>query len=409
MWKLALSSIAVGVLFAAGSVQSLAAQDTVVVRITDPPLWGASVHIAEDITIGSLEGAEEYVFGAVSLLAGGRDGRTYVYDYQVPVIRQYDSVGRYVRDIGRGGEGPGEYRQLLGMRVLPDGRLTVWDPNLARITVYDTGGRYLASHQLTLGGGLFAADVFQVDAAGNFYIRTSDLARSDPAAFRPGGHANVDPPEVIVRIAPDGHVIDSIPVPRTSSAGSFLISPPEGPRENFPDVAVYTIGSQGGLVQGQSTSYAIDVSLSDGGVRRLVRDVPVVALTSGERDMWHAWAKYFAERPQSLGRQFRSPPKEKPAFRRLRSDGEGRIWVDRYTQAVHRPVKENASGTRPAFDWREPATFDVLDPEGTFYGTVTLPPGLGYWYANGWFIWAVRGGEFGEAYVVRLRIIPERR
>ena len=86
---------------------TVAAQDTVVVRVASAPQWGVEARLAEDLRIGMLDGPDEYIFGFIGSLAVRLDGSIYVYDYSVPIIRQYNSVGRHVRDIGRNGEGPG--------------------------------------------------------------------------------------------------------------------------------------------------------------------------------------------------------------------------------------------------------------------------------------------------------------
>lgn len=102
--------------------------DTIVVRTMSGAVGAARHELVPELSIGVFEGADEYIFGGVGAIAVSSAGDLYVYDYQVPVIRRYDRAGTYVRQIGRGGEGPGEYRQIVGMEVLPDGRLVTWDP-----------------------------------------------------------------------------------------------------------------------------------------------------------------------------------------------------------------------------------------------------------------------------------------
>ena len=104
-------------------------QDTIVVRAPAQGQWGEDVRLVEDLRIGVLEGEPAYMFGYVSDLAVGRDRSLYILDDTG--IRQYDRQGRFVRQIGEQGQGPGEYGRIQGIEVLPDGRLTIWTSAIA--------------------------------------------------------------------------------------------------------------------------------------------------------------------------------------------------------------------------------------------------------------------------------------
>ena len=84
---------------------------------TPGALWGDSLILVEEIRIGNLTGDEAYTFGSVGALAPAPDGSLYVVDSQVPIIRRYDQDGQHIGDIGRRGEGPGEYQEVSGLAV----------------------------------------------------------------------------------------------------------------------------------------------------------------------------------------------------------------------------------------------------------------------------------------------------
>src|SRR5437870_5627047 len=102
---------------------SLAQRRDTVVKTVDRPLHAGVATLQAERRIGSADGADEYLFGRVSFVAVGPDGSIYVYDPQVPALRKYDVNGKYVKDLGRKGEGPGEYREIVGLAVLGDGRV----------------------------------------------------------------------------------------------------------------------------------------------------------------------------------------------------------------------------------------------------------------------------------------------
>lgn len=49
------------------------------------------------------------------------DGRVLVLDGRAPAVRMYSSTGRWVRDLGRIGDGPGEFREPIAMGMVPGG------------------------------------------------------------------------------------------------------------------------------------------------------------------------------------------------------------------------------------------------------------------------------------------------
>ena len=52
-----------------------------------------------------------------------------------------DSTGRFVRNIGRGGNGPGEYRWVIAGSFDARGRLRIYDTGTSRISTFHSDGR----------------------------------------------------------------------------------------------------------------------------------------------------------------------------------------------------------------------------------------------------------------------------
>jgi len=374
------------------------AQDTTVVTADNPPVWGEPVRLVEEVRIGMLEGPDEYMFGAVSYVTvRPSDGAIFVFDEQVPILRRYDTSGEFVRNIGRDGEGPGEYRDILGMETLRDGRLAVWDIRNARITVYDTSGAYATS--LRIGSGLFGAEVFDADDSGNYYVARVDMSHGRP---EPGGAL----PILMIKLSPSGDSLDAIPRPEKDGPQSFVLATAEGYRGPFTEERVHALTRWGTWVMGRNTTYALDLNTPNG-VRRIVRHVEPTAVARGERAQWEAWSDYFQRGARDRGRpvpDFPSVPNRKPFFRSLWVDADNRIWVGRYVEAVKRESKSSEASDTPPYEWREPPTYDVIASDGRFLGTVVLPKNTAPVYATGRLIWGVATGEMREGYVVRYRI-----
>ncbi|MGD2152751.1 MAG: 6-bladed beta-propeller [Gemmatimonadales bacterium] len=385
----------------------VSAQDTVVVAAESAPVWGDDARLVRDLRIGVLEGPDEYIFGDIVAVAVGLNGSIYVYDSQVPVIRQYGPAGRYVRDVGRDGQGPGEYLGVMGMHVLRDGLLAVWDGENTRITVYDSAGNYLDSHRVPTTV-TYMANIFAVDTAGYFYIKVVDRSRigRTPVAheIRAGQMTSTgERPTALVRVSPGGQVLDSIPLPLEEKGAAFHLATVEGPRWNFPTAVRYAWSNRGYLVVGRNDRYAFDLLIPGGPVRRIVRDYQPVRTHRAERAQWDAWARYFE---RGGGEKYPPTPETKPAFRDLYVDEDGRIWVDRYVEAVKRDVEPREPGDeRPLYEWHEPSTFDVIGPDGTYLGTVVVPERTRIVVRRGDRVWGIEMGKFDEQYVVGFQVV----
>jgi hypothetical protein len=88
------------------TIRSDAPADTIV-RFAQRPIHPGVSTLVEELSIGVADGAEEYMLGEIADIALGADGSIYAFDRQVPAIRQYDARGKFVRTIGRRGQGPG--------------------------------------------------------------------------------------------------------------------------------------------------------------------------------------------------------------------------------------------------------------------------------------------------------------
>ena len=388
MHKLSLAAFMVTL----GAPALLGAQDTLVVYSNGPPAWGPAPRLVEDLRLGVLEGAEEEMFGSVGAVAVTAGGTMVIADKQVPALRLFSSDGTYQGDAGREGEGPGEYRSLLGVRPHPEG-FAVWDPQNARVSVFNEAGAFLRS--LRVPSGLHTGDPFQVDSTGTFYVKSSGW--TDPVTGAVSGKA-------WLVVGPEGEIRGAIPIPEAEAEGpSFLISAWEGPLRPFTVQSYAVLSPHGYRVDGRSHIYALHRPLDDGRVLSIERTYTPVRPTKGERDQWERWIDFSERR---TGARYGSLPDRKPAFHDFRVDDDGRIWVRRHVLATEDPHRPNPTSPRPPLTWHEPTTFDVLSPDGRFLGTLTFPAKTRFQTSRGLNVWGTVAGGFGEAYVVRFRIEP---
>jgi len=348
----------------------------------------------EDLRIGSVDGPEETTFGYIASVVESEDGVVLIADQMPGAIRVFDTSGTYLRDIGRNGEGPGEYTFPGGLALTPEGRVAVWDFNQHRLSYFALDGTFERSFPVEMrvmvggpGAGLI------VDPESRLLLRTAgpmDMTGNGPreAAFS------------YLRVSPDGEFIDSLTPPRRNVGGSL------GPFRHETTSALSPLGY---FVTGRNDRYRLTRPLSDGRTVVFERTVEQIPLAGSEREQWTAYHEEWKSRmnasPDAL-------PERKPVWRSLAVDDDGRIWVARYQAAEHRPdvvTRAAESFGWPNVNWIEPVAFDVLDPRGALIGTVTLPPSAEFMSARGNHLWVSIQGEFDEHYAVRYVLQPGQR
>lgn len=71
----------------------------------------------------------------------------YISDDSDTAIKVFDAQGKYLRAIGRKGNGPGEFELIYDMAFLPDGRLLVTDFQVRRTSFFTPEGQFQTSFQ----------------------------------------------------------------------------------------------------------------------------------------------------------------------------------------------------------------------------------------------------------------------
>ncbi len=112
-------------------IQALAADGAGLRAWGEPALFG----------LGAGQEPLDGLWGPRDLALTG-DGLVYVADTGNKRIRVYATDGTWQRDIGRGGDGPGELDEPSGLALHPDGRLFVADAWNRRIVVFSKDGNF---------------------------------------------------------------------------------------------------------------------------------------------------------------------------------------------------------------------------------------------------------------------------
>lgn len=121
-------------------------QEPKVVINSEKGLWDGSqgIMLEEDLLIGLEVGEESEMFGYIRTLTLDSKDNIYVADSYELNISVYNSEGKFLREYGREGQGPGELQTIDGMCWCPkDNNLYVVDRRNHRITRFSPEGECL--------------------------------------------------------------------------------------------------------------------------------------------------------------------------------------------------------------------------------------------------------------------------
>jgi hypothetical protein len=119
------------------------ADDVVVISNPKTPELKMRFVFKEELSIGEIEGDENYMLGNNIAFNTDQEGNFYVTDWDNHRIQKYDPEGKYLLTIGREGQGPGEFQSLSVARFDNDNNLYIRDSRNSRISFFDKHGKFL--------------------------------------------------------------------------------------------------------------------------------------------------------------------------------------------------------------------------------------------------------------------------
>lgn len=308
-------------------------------------------------------------------------GNLYVADQQPAVIKMFAPDGRFVRTMGREGQGPGEF--VTAFISARGGRLAVQDPRNSRLSLFDTAGTFIRSWS----SGCCIWAPIQFDRQHRVYV---------PAMSGPDVEASYR----YVRYDTIGTAIDTVSVPkgeeprmwtvRSGSGGNRLQMMTPVP---FTPQMRHAVAPDGSIVFGWTGEYRLVRTDGHDTLGVMSRDWTPDPL-SEERRQRHVDGMVERMGPGMDEVVLRNSfpvgeiPSTLPAFAELNIDGGGNIWLT--TDA------DSAS-----------ARFDVFSPEGAWLGRVTIPESFDPFTPAAWGtdrLYVAREDEDGVPYIARYRI-----
>lgn len=335
-------------------------------RVSDAPL----------LTIGVLNGPEEYQLVDVSAAATRSDGSVVVVDRGASTVRLYDAEGGFLRTLGGPGSGPGEFMAPGPVLVTAEDSILVWDQPAYRITRFDPDGELARVLTVDLGN---VAKVVEPPTYpgqmeplldGTLLVRLVEKAFVEKAGK--GGGLVMRYPEGsfrrssgAMRVSPDLTKVDTLmffgdveQVTVEAPWGPWALAP-AAPRQSF----VSHWGEPPRICIGDSRNPEVSCFGPEGKRRSLRWTSDRRPVTEEEVAAWReANVRDLGEKiDENQVREVLAQvpvPTERPPFSGILLDQVGNLWVELG------PSRERGSRS---------ADHLVFDPSGALLGSVALP------------------------------------
>jgi hypothetical protein len=331
--------------------------DVTVVKNPKEPLYQTPIlELKEELSLGGPEAQGEFAFGQVRHFIVDDAGAFYVLDQQNAHIKVFDAAGKYLRTIGRKGQGPGELESPMTLsfnRV--KGELAV-QQQTRRMTYFKRDGTFLRHQSLK--------DIMplrgRVDSRGNIYVTELIIDVNDSSY-------------ATKKLAPDASVLAIIgQTPAPAGRGNRVRA--------FLPISYFQVDRSDNFVYGYPETYEVQFFGPDDHkvFRKIVREYDPVPVTAEER------AEREKDVPPGMKADF-DFPKDHSAYTRFFLSDLGHLFVQTW---------EKAGGER--------FTHDIFDAEGRFIGRVPLKPS-GIEILKGKY-YALEEDEEGYQYVKRYAV-----
>ena len=340
----------------------------IAIATANEPMWGPgdgwTVGDEPLIEIGTMDGAPEYQFSEVVAAVRLSNGDIVVADRGASELRSYDAAGNFQWSAGRFGEGPGEFESLDFLGTTAGDSLVTYDERLLRAQIFDSRGGLGRTVRAVLPRGDAAPGGSAPDrvvgiAKNHLIIRFIELADgTDPGIVRWLNERLVaidlaDGSASVLTVVP-GEEVEML---RDLSTTILTFG-------NMPEYGA--AADRVAVIDTRAFSVQV-LSPTDGIVECVVRrdlapqeatDAVFELHLAGILEMLSGAPPEELDRVRQMWRDRRRAP-VLPVLRSIHIDATGHLWLVPYYVAG-----------------ADPPPFEIHSPDGTWLGSVALPPGL---------------------------------
>jgi len=339
-------------IFAGEKVKIQKSDDVVVISNPEAPVPknGLKMRIVfkEELSIGDVEGDENYMFGESVAFNTDEDGNFYVTDPDTHRILKYDSEGKYLLTFGREGQGPGEFQSLSVTRFDKNNNLYITDLRNNRISFFDKNGKFLKQIRMSEryydvfinSKGFLVAMKSAITREGNTQKETSILCLFD------------DKFNTLVEFYKDEV---EWPAPTGRDVSSFVEYFATGLSIwAFRPQIIYTLANNDYIYFGYPDKYEINIYSPEGKpVSKITRDYKPIQIDKKDKE---SFAKFEGESlPKSFTEDMKNKTLQKIKYPKYKPAYLGFALMENGWLAVVVDTREN-----------EYMLFDIFDKEGKY-------------------------------------------
>jgi hypothetical protein len=308
------------------------------------------------IRIGARDGAAAYLFQRISAVRQLEDGGLAVGDLGSESIRIFGPDGAFLRQLGRRGEGPGEFGWVGDVFLAGSDTLIAYDPTLSRLTRFLLDGTLLSTRSVQAPSGVpeFVLGRYSDGGWAMAWIATGEMKRDSEV---------MDPdPMVVARFAPDGSMV------RILGTGPGMVRQTRGPVPFSPFFHGVLLRDSAFVTNGQEARIQV-MAGSGGSARTLDVDMPPVDPAAARRALEAALdVRDQSERLVGIPEAGWDRPVPRIA-QMIRGEGD-RLWLKQYEPTTDSWLVGAMGGRQSGGTWT------VVEPDGTVVARVTLPDGF---------------------------------
>jgi hypothetical protein len=291
----------------AGSVETKDGVKTIINPVQ--PLFGEVRFDLEDVWTLGKEKSENDLFASIYDIQVDAHGNVYVSDIKDRRVKQFSAEGNYLRDIGRMGQGPGEYQGARNVAV-EDSSGDVYLADLLKVHRYNRDGLFQNDIPLQ---GYFGA--FFVDRDGQFWARMMSSGETGPRDY----FSKISRQGEIVKIIAEFTAQDF----KTSKSGDGTAIAVRVVKHGYENEAMISVIDARAFLWAMSQDYVLNVVDSQGNLSyKIQKQEPVEPFSNKEKD------KILSQFNPRV-REKMELPKYKPFLKKVFADNEGRIYVQR--------------------------------------------------------------------------------
>ncbi|MFQ5722386.1 MAG: 6-bladed beta-propeller [Candidatus Aminicenantales bacterium] len=349
---------------------------------------GGHVRFVPEIILDDNSMPEDIFFNSPVSVTSDNKGNIYICDYRANDIKKFDTSGRFIKVIGREGQGPGEFSWPFEAVFAKD-RLIVWDMRNRRLCALTPDGEFIKALKIT--GETGRPQKMRALPNGDIVIGFEKIYFGQPD--KPQDYLiEIYSPEMKPKRAVYFHEIWRNKYIR----GDFGLANVPQP---FAPLVYWDVSPEGKIIIGYSAQYEINIYDSSGQrLSSFTHSYKKVKVTAEDKKL-HFEGMTFSRggavtqgAPDFIIKNTKFP-KYKPAFNNLLVDSEGNILIHVYPKNRKEMYRY----------------FDAFDPEGHFManvqvkGNVLFPSSPWIKIEDGAF-WLIKTGEDELIKVIKYRI-----